>query len=44
MLKSSLCDYGDEYKLVKGTMSIEQVKALAALDNDGKVLLRSLNQ
>ena len=39
MLKSSLCDYGDEYKLVKGTMSIEQVKALAAPDNDGKEVL-----
>ena len=36
MLKSSLCDYSGAYMLVKGTISIEQVQALAEPDNDGK--------
>ena len=36
MLKSSLCDYSHAYILVKGTLSIKQVQASAAPDNDGK--------
>ena len=36
MLKPSLCDYSGAYMLIKGTISIEQVQALAEPDNDGK--------
>ena len=36
MLKSSLCDYSDAYILVKGTILIAQVIALAEPDNVAK--------
>ena len=34
MLKSSLCDYGDAYILVKGTMTVDDTSAVGANANN----------
>ena len=43
MLKLSLFDYSDVYIFVRGTVSVEQVQAPAAQDNDGKKLYLKLS-
>ena len=39
MLKSSLCDYSDAYILVKGTISVNNTAAGAAVNNTNKKLI-----
>ena len=34
MLKSSLCDYGDAYILVKGTITVDEISAAGAATNN----------
>ena len=43
MLKSSFCDYGDAYILVKGTISVNNIAAAgaAANKNDRKVIFKN---
>ena len=43
MLKSSLCDYGDAYILVKGTISVNNTAAQGAAvnNNDKKVIFKN---
>ena len=43
MLKSNLFYYSDVYIFVRGTVSVEQVQATAAQDNDGKKLYLKLS-
>ena len=41
MIRSSLCDYSDAYRLVKGTMSIKLVSAAAVHNDDQEVVFKN---
>ena len=39
MLRSSLCDYGDAYILVKGNITVNNTRTDAALNNRNKKVI-----
>ena len=41
MLKSSLCDYGDDYILAKGTITVPKTATAAANNDNKKVIFKN---